>query len=228
MTSAYALFTAFLALASFSTAAFAQEVEEHEGSIFFVGPDGSRKQLTASGLDSQPSLSFSGRRMVFVRDTPDLKIETGLPGPGGSCCHTNNELWIADVESKQTPRRILRGHAGGFRIGPQLVLANFNSPQFSLDGSLVFFETGTWATDGAIYSLNLTTGFLRLLYVGVDFQVIRSGKYKGYIIGPKNMPHYETHTHLYWLFDPHGKILRQIGDGGPFALMTFKAENGIR
>ncbi len=208
--------------------AVAQAVEARDGNIFFISRDGSRKQLTMLGLDSQPNLWSDGNRVVFVRRTPDLKIETGVPGPRGECCQIDNELWIADVTGAKQPKRILRGHAGIYKIGPDLVLGGFQSPQFSVEGRIVFFEANTWATDGAIYSLDLTSGFLRLICVGIGFQVITEGKYKGYLIANKNMPNYPTHVHSYWLLDPVGKLLRQIGDGGQYALSRFKDQNGVR
>src|SRR5437867_6764431 len=137
-----------------------------------------------------------------ARRTPDLKIETGVPGPRGEYCQIDNELWIADVTGAKQPKRILRGHAGIYKIGPDLVLGGFQSPQFSVEGRIVFFEANTWAIDGAIYSLDLTSGFLRLICVGIGFQVITEGKYKEYLIANKNMPNYPTHVHSYWLLDP--------------------------
>ncbi|OLE88976.1 MAG: hypothetical protein AUG08_06060 [Acidobacteria bacterium 13_1_20CM_2_55_15] len=106
--------------------AVAQAVEARDGNIFFISRDGSRKQLTMLGLDSQPNLWSDGNRVVFVRRTPDLKIETGVPGPRGECCQIDNELWIADVTGAKQPKRILRGHAGIYKIGPDLVLGDFN------------------------------------------------------------------------------------------------------
>src|SRR5436309_2169335 len=112
--------------------AVAQAVEARDGNIFFISRDGSRKQLTMLGLDSQPNLWSDGNRVVFVRRTPDLKIETGVPGPRGECCQIDNELWIADVTGAKQPKRILRGHAGIYKIGPDLGLGGFHSPQRSV------------------------------------------------------------------------------------------------
>ncbi|OLE88975.1 MAG: hypothetical protein AUG08_06055 [Acidobacteria bacterium 13_1_20CM_2_55_15] len=67
-----------------------------------------------------------------------------------------------------------------------------------------------------------------MICVGIGFQVITEGKYKEYLIANKNMPNYPTHVHSYWLLDPVGKLLRQIGDGGQYALSRFKDQNGVR
>ena len=56
--------------------AVAQAVEARDGNIFFISRDGSRKQLTMLGLDSQPNLWSDGNRVVFVRRTPDLDRRT--------------------------------------------------------------------------------------------------------------------------------------------------------
>jgi hypothetical protein len=205
--------------------AFAQTASVKDGNVFFVAKDNTSRQLTFSGLDSEPSLSFGGDQVVFVRRTPDLKIDTGVPGPGRDFYQIDNELWIVSTMGAAPPRRILRGHAGTFTIGPQLVLAGFSSPHFSLDGKLVFFEAATWATDAAIYSVDVASGSPKMLYVGVGFEVIRIGKYKGYLIGFKNIPEAPTHAHAYWLLDPDGKLLHQIGDGSDYALSEFKKQN---
>src|SRR5690242_5368578 len=69
----------FLAASATATNGFAQSVEERQGNIWFIAADGSRTQLTSSGLDFFPSLSFSGTRVVFIRNTPDFKIRVPVP-----------------------------------------------------------------------------------------------------------------------------------------------------
>jgi hypothetical protein len=195
--------------------ASAQTVKAVDGNIIYIAPNGSQRHLTSTGLDSQPSLSFDGKRVVFVRNTPDFKGNVPVPVVD-DCCTTDNEMWIADVNGTTKPYRMLRGQPDYWHLksGRSELLAGFALPQFSRDGKLVFFETQGGADASAYYSLNLHTGFIAFLYFGDAFEMIKTGKYTGYILASVFMPHAETDTSTPWLLNPQGRLLRSIKDGG--------------
>lgn len=124
-----------------------------------------------------------------------------------------NELWVAHVDNHERPKRVLVGRAGGFTIGPGLVLAGFGDPQFSPDGKRVYFTSDAWATAAAIQMLDLITGATKFLFPGLEVDVIRAGRYKGFLIGTKD-PITEDRGRItvYWLLDPNGREIKRIGE----------------
>ena len=184
----------------------AQSVYTVDENVFFRNAANSIKQITSEHFDSDPSLSFDNKQIVFVRRTPDYLIDTGVGDTDF------NELWIASSDDSKPPRRILRGHAGSFQRSKHLTLAAFGKPQFSPDGNRVYFTAGIWATSSAINELDLKTSTSRLLFPGLDVEVIHDGKCKGYLIGTKDPITDCGRIIVYWLLDPNGKEIKKIGE----------------
>ena len=216
-----ALMLVFLAI--LSVEAIAQTVEARGGNIFFIAKDGEQRQITSSGLDLSPSLDFSENRIVFVRQTPDLKLHVPICEVP-DCTTIDNEIWIADAGGVSPPHRVLRAPRVG-SFGRSLI-AGFRLPQLSLDGSLIFFRTEAGADAFAFYSLHLASGFVRLLFYGVEYSTIRTGKYQGYLIASVFLPGARTHVPVNWLVNPQGRLHSEIG--GDYTLSQFKKQNGIR
>jgi hypothetical protein len=194
------------------------KVGTNDGNIFYISADGRSIQITSEGLDSAPSLSCDGRRVVFVRRTPGYVIDTGLGDV------EDNEIWVASIGGNEKPLKVFRGHAGGFNISKNLVVAGFERPQFSADGRKIYFVATTWATSSAVHVLDLSTGRNQFLESGHSVEPICSGQYKGYIIIDRDiLPRGGGRYDEYWLFDPNGHRLKAIGD-----LKNFKEKNGIR
>ena len=187
--------------------ALPQSVSATDGNIVFIDQNGTRRLLTSSHLDSEPSLSVDGSHVVFVRRTPGHPIDTGI----GSV--DDNELWTVPVDRPQELRRVLAGHSGGYNQEKNLVLAGFAVPQSSQDGTKVYFISTTWVTSAAIHVLNPSTGQTKLLYAGLDVEVIREGSYKGFLIGTKDPSTADRGRIVeYWLLDPDGREVRRIGE----------------
>ena len=157
----------------------AQSVSERNGRIIFTGKNGVDKSITNGNLDSQPRLSFDKRQIVFVRRTPGQTAETGA----GDVEKT--ELWLAYVDDSRPPKRLLTG--GQFIEGPNanIVIASFAGPQFSPDGTRIYFAAIAYATQGAILELDLATEKTTFLFPGLGKEVITTGKYRGFLIGEK-------------------------------------------
>jgi len=179
-----------------------------EGNIFFVGRDGRSVQLTAEGLDSDPSLSHDNLKVVFVRRTPGFAIDTGLGDV------EENELWIAPSDGRQKPQKILRGHPGGSDWRKDLVVAGFRTPRFSADSRRIYFVATTWATSPAVHVLDIASGMTHFLESGHSVEPIYSGPYRGYLIINRNiLPKGGGRYSEYWLYDPAGRRLKAIGQG---------------
>ena len=129
-----------------------RSVSVRNGNIYATTSDGQIIWITSSGLDSDPSLSPNKHLIVFVRQTPTFKIDTGLGATNA------NELWIANASGNASPRRILIGHPGGHNADENLVLAGFASPRFSRDGHRIHFLSQTWATGPSAWTLDLASG----------------------------------------------------------------------
>jgi len=165
------------------------------------------KQLTNSGLDHQPSLSFGGTLVVFVRDTPARTIEspTGDKVPA-------TELWVVDVRNEKLHLLLRGGDAKGSNGVP---LANFANPQFALDDSRVYFLTQAAVVSGAVYSADIETRSVKELCAGNSLQVIRSGQYAGDLV-------VEQHRYFMgggsydWVYvlTPDGEVVGTLGERG--------------
>ena len=191
-----------------------QTVYSKDGNVYFVAREGQVTGVTNLGLDLDPSLSNDGRLVVFVRRTPSLKIQTALGKPTD-----RNELWVADTLGKEPARRVLAGYPAGQGLSlyqvtsdVKLDLAGFSSPQFSPDAKRIYFMGEAWATSLPAFVLDLSTGRVEFLYNGRSIEVIRSGRYAGFLIAEKQIPRVVAgRVFRYWLLDPNGKDVGEIG-----------------
>jgi hypothetical protein len=147
-----------------------------------------------------------GKLVVFVRRTPSQEIDTGLGD------QDNNELWIAETSGEKSPRRILVGRPGSFKPDDTVVLAGFATPQFSRDGTRVYFVGRAWATSSPIFLLELKTGRVRFLFDGTSIEVIKHGDFAGCLIAGKKIPAIlVARIFRYWLIDRDGNDVAEIG-----------------
>lgn len=146
-------------------------VYEKQGNIFFRNTDGAEAQLTAQGQDTALSLSPDGKLAVFVRTTMQQPIETGA----GEAAFT--ELWLIKINTRQMVK-IVESKASE-KI--EEILAGFSNPQFSEDANQVFFLSEAWATSSSVQKVDLRTGKVQFVTAGNTLEVIRHGKYKGYL-----------------------------------------------
>jgi len=198
-----------------------QSVSEQGGRIFFRDQSGVEKPITNGNLDSDPHLSFDTRQVVFVRQTPGQTVETG----SGDVDKT--ELWIAPVDGSKEPKRVLTG--GDFIEEPNLniVIAGFSNPQFSPDATWIYFKASAWATAFEIMMLDVPTGNTKPLFPGLEFEVIGTGKYRGFLIGTTDpLTGNRGRIRVYWLLDPNGKAVKRIGENES-DLVRFKRRYGI-
>jgi hypothetical protein len=184
-----------------------QTTSEVDKNILFTDANGRKSEITSAHLDSEPNLCGDRRNVVFVRSTPNRKTDPGL----GDMELT--ELWIAQTDRKQPPRRVFVGHPGSFTPGPGIVMAGFAGPKFSPDCQRVYFSAATWATSAAFHFLDLKTGETKFFFAGLDFEVIQTGRYKGFVIATENpIIDDQGRTTVYWLLDADGREVKRIGE----------------
>jgi hypothetical protein len=191
----------------FAPTILCQRVSDVQSNIVFTDSNGRTSEITSAHLDSEPNLCSDNRKVVFVRSTPSRKADTRLRDMELS------EIWIAQTDRKQPPRRVFVGHAGGFVPGPKMVIAGLGGPQFSPDCQRVYFSAATWATSAAFHVLDLKTGEAKFLYAGLGIEVVQTGKYKGFLLGTKDpITEDRGRTTVYWLLDADGNEVKRIGE----------------
>lgn len=220
---------ALLALMWCTARASGQSLVSKDGNLVFTGADGTSRQITASGHDSAPSLSPDGRLVVFVRDTPQLVVDSAVAdGP-----LELKELWRSNTDGTGA-RRLLRGKVCPHRKQAprgQLVcvghgIAAISNPQFSHDGRTIFFlARNLLSADGdhLIYAVGVQGGTARLVTFGHSLEVIRGGAFRGCLIVQKAKRFVGPGGYdFFWLVRPDGCELEEPLGGDESDVVTFK------
>ncbi len=151
--------------------AYSQSVIESNGNIILKDSKGKQTTLTTSGPDSQPSISPDGSSVVFRRTPNKKRIETA------SGDIADSELWVIDLRTLQTEKIIEPNSLSN----PKEVLAGFWTPQYSQDSKSIYFRSSAWTTSNAIHRIDMQTRKVKYITDGNSLEVIRKGKYKGYL-----------------------------------------------
>ncbi len=115
------------------------------------------------------------------------------------------------MDGSKPPKRLLGG-AEYIDFRGSLV-DGFQTPKFSPDATRIYFETDLYATAAAIKVIDVATGKTKLLFAGLGVDVIRTGKYRGFLIGIKAPLTLDRgRLMVYWLLDPSGKEITRIGE----------------
>lgn len=178
-------------------------VVAEQGHIVLVEASGKKRKLTASGQDSEPSLSPDGKAIVFVRkgSGPKLAAASGEVEA--------NELWWMSTSGGK-PRRLVSSAA---HDDPKKFLGALQSPQFSPDGKTVFFLSAAWATSSAVHKVDVATGKVRFVAAGNSLELIPHGEYQGRLI-------VQMHKYFlgggsydwFWVLEPDGREVGPIGE----------------
>jgi hypothetical protein len=184
--------------------AVAQTVTAVDGNIYYVPHSGTdRKQLTTTGLDSQPKLSPDRSTVVFVRATPSQIVRAAYPNIEAT------ELWTIRVDGNDSRLRV-RGKAAD---AIEETIAGIESPEFSPDGSQIYFLTVGWVTSSAVRVVDLSSGRVRFLCPGNSLEVIHNGQYHGHLILGQHRYFMGGGSYDWlWLVSPDGREVGPIGD----------------
>lgn len=184
------------------------------GNIVIIDVNGAKHQITDEGKDSEPSLSPDGKHIVFIRalrEAPGIGVPTVV----------DSELWIAASSVPTTPKRAYRGPL----MLPDGRFSNaFYAPKFSPSGAFVYFLADYSATSGALCRLELTSGKAQFISPAMEYDVLRTGKYRGFLIanirslGPPDDDGIRYPIYPYYLLTPSGKQYRRAA--GPEANLS--------
>ncbi len=195
------LVTASLLISSLSLRA--QSVAEENGSIFFTGADGVRKQLTDGGRDSAPVLAPDGKQVAFIRGTPGKTIATGAGD------NEATELWLIGIDGSK-PTLLIQGRDAQ---DVKQVVAGIGGADFSPDGKLLYFVCSAWATSGAVHVIDLATKKERFFTDGSSLEVVANGEYKGCLLIQKHKYFIGGGSYdWYWLLKPDGSEVGPVGE----------------
>lgn len=196
------------------TPALAGSVSSVQGNIVYANDANAVKQLTGEGKDTDPDVSPDGKQVVFIRDTPDRQADT----PQGRV--DVDEIWLIGVDGSD-PHRILSGHA---EDEPRRNLVGLGLPIFSPDGRIVFFMSAGWTTSSGIHAINIDGSSEHFVTDGNSLDILRSGRYKGYLIVNKHKYTDERAYDAFWLVSPSGHEIQNIGEND-VDVWSFKKKN---
>ncbi|WP_420125923.1 TolB family protein [Longimicrobium sp.] len=193
---------------------FAQSVTAEAGNLFYrPSASAAPRQLTTTGLDSEPVLSPDGRTIAFIRGTPGDSVDTVLGREEGT------SLWIVGVDGSGA-RMLVRGRSSET---PSEALAMLQSPAFSPDGQRIYFLSAGWATSGAVHVVDVATGAEQFLAPGNSLEVIPSGDYAGFLLVSQHRNFLAGGSYdWYWLVSPEGREIDPVGEDEA-ALEEFRA-----
>ncbi|WP_331053220.1 hypothetical protein [Longimicrobium sp.] len=185
-----------LVLAACAAPLHGQRVEAVNGGIVYRPPcSAPARRLTQSGMDSEPRLSPTGTRIVFLRR---------MPGGSGQ-----SAVWVMNTDGSGA-RMLVRPREDD---APVRNLTEIKAPQFSPDGMRVYFLASAWATSNAVHQVDVATGAERYLIPGNTLEVVPAGDYAGHLL--VNQHRYFLAGGSYdweWLFTPQGREVGPVGE----------------
>lgn len=166
---------------------FAAKLEVISGDIY-LKMDGKQVRLTEDGNNSEPSLSPSGEKIVFI--------------------HKNGRSQIVLLDLTSKAREVILNEKADAEASKNM--QEFSNLTFS-DDTMIYFSTVAWVTSNAIHRLNIQTLKSSFVTDGNDYVVIKSGKMKGYLIVNKHK--YKADGGSYdddWLVSPSGQTIQKV------------------
>jgi hypothetical protein len=166
------------------------------------------------------AVSPDGRFTVWINQTGDGRTDA-------------NGSQVVVLEDKRTgaERQLLVSHYDADRRRNLTTLTN---ALFSLDGGYVYVSaTDTSPNSGAVHQINLATGAVRFVVGGRAVAVIRTGKYRGYLLVQQHRyregPQFGSFNPVY-VIRPDGRVEFLVpgsdNDYGELAIQPWLAEHG--
>ncbi len=186
----------WLALGLLAFPLTAQSVSVEKGNIVFRDGSGRSVQLTSSGRDSEPNLSWDATLAVFLREIPGTEDVDG---------DRKSEIWIADLQNGALRAVVAETPPMGFQ--------RFSMPQFSRGNGRLYFSSAYGVTGRAVWIYDLSARRFTYVCYGFGPEVIRKGRYAGYFVAAKSfLPLIPGRVVRWYLFDPDGKEIAEIGE----------------
>jgi hypothetical protein len=182
----------------------AQRVETRNGDVYYTDAHGKSRQITSGGIDYDPSLSFDGRTVIFVRRTliPARFEEPANDQP------TKTQIWVATIDGSRQPEMIF---AGPVTLKDYSEYVTFHVPKLAPDNRHAFFSIDLAVTEGGLVRLDLKTKDTALISPALGFDFIAAGRYAGDLVVQMRTSVRDGLSPFFWLLTPDGKDLGFVG-----------------
>ncbi|EKD55712.1 MAG: hypothetical protein ACD_59C00062G0001, partial [uncultured bacterium] len=165
---------------------------------------GTVEKITSGGCCGFPVLSPDKKFLCFVRTLPGVIVEM----PCGEVEVTN--LYATDLSTSGRPYLILRG-SRTLAGEASKVNVGIMGPQFSLNGSKIFFMCAYAATSNAVKSIDLKSRVVKFLTDGNSLRLIYSGNYSGHFISARHKYDGQDGARdVYCSMSPDGEEVREV------------------
>lgn len=179
-------------------------IYEKDGGVYLSYADGSSEKLGGLEIFRYPSLSADKRFACFVRSYPPVTL-------GMACGDVDvTDLYAADLSRSRTPFVVVEGSRAHLKNVYDMN-AGINSPQFSADGSKIYYMCAALLESGAVKVVDVRSKEIRFLTLGKSLRVIREGKYRDHFVSLQRKYSREKYPRdVYCLFSPSGEEIREI------------------
>jgi hypothetical protein len=184
---------------------WAQKVETRQGNVYYTDAEGKARQITAGGMDVDPSLSIDGKMIIFIRRT---LIPARWEEP--TDLHPNKtQIWVADVAGTKEPEMVF---AGPLVVKGGSEYVTFAAPKLAPDSRQAFFGFPFAVDEGGLARLDLKTKDATMISSALNFYVIGSGSYTGDVVIQMLKLVGDGFSRFFWLITPDGKELGFVGE----------------
>jgi len=201
----------------------AQHVDIRDGNLYYADARGNSKQITSSGMDLDPSLSFDGKTVIFVRRTlvPARFEEPTDPQP------KQRQIWVAKVGGPSDPEIVL---GGPVVLKDFSEYVSFASPKLSPDNRYAYFRIPVGVTESGLVRVDLRTKVTSLVCYGTGYDIVPSGKYAGDLVVQMRKSLGDAvpgggFSAFFWLLTPEGKELGFVGESDEDAQRFLRSRN---
>ena len=193
-----------------------QNVDVRAGNIFYTDAAGTSRQITFSGIDAGPTLSFDGKQIIFVRQT---STPAGFEEP--TDLHPmRTQIWIADVNGAN-PKMVF----GGPVVVGKSRYATFSEPRLAPDNNRAYFLIHYAVVQFGLVRLDLNTGKVRMISGSLDWEIVGTGRYAGDLVVQKRKAYPGGFSNSFWLISPDGIELGYVGPSDKEAKEFLKNPN---
>jgi hypothetical protein len=202
------------------------------GNVFIKYQNDKAKQVTFSGLDEQPSLSYDLKKIVFLRNIPgkvyineSLLNDVQLPGLVGSDKNGDyvnlGQIFILDLDDMSEQKIFDSGIVkdkyikNGKKFTDVFDIISFiNNSFFSIDNNKIYFKSAAWATSEAVFSVDVNTEQMAFISDGNSLNLIKEGSFTGNLLISKHKYFKDANGSYdhYFVIDDNGQEIKDVGN----------------
>ncbi len=167
--------------------------------IYAVNENGTEKQLTFNGTDTDPILIKNEGVVIFVRNE----------GKGDAMRKKIMKVNLQDLS--ETTLTDQKPYEDGLEGSHDIF--NVYSPILSLDGKSILFVTEKWATGNQLVKVDINTGKWVELFPAETFEQLDMEPYHGYFLAGQSAIESGKGRDIYYrLLNDSGRIIKKFSD----------------